>query len=438
MASLLVDITPLRESRDFTRLWWGLGVANFGAQLTVVAVGLEVYSITRDTFMVGLLGLAALIPLIVLGLYGGALVDHYDRRKVALAASTVAWVVTTALAVQAWLGVQNVWVLYGLVALQSAAFAVNNPARQAILPMLVKPQHMAAANSLMAITWNLALTGGPLAAAILVGQLGYGAAYTVDAVLFLVALWALFKLPAMLPADLVEHNLAAQNGAVIGRKRVGLASVLDGLKYLNTQPNVRMTFLVDLAAMVLAMPRVLFPAIGMVVLGGGEFTVGVLTAAFAVGGILAGLLSGGLTRLTKQGAIIAGAITCWGLSIVAFGMVIMAAGQTSPDETNMPLLIWASVTLVLAGGSDAISAVFRQTILQTATPDRMRGRLQGVFIVVVAGGPRLGELWIGAQSTWFTEGGAAIIGGLTCIAVLWGLLKWQPSFLKYDSRNPVP
>ena len=436
MARLFVDLTPLRESPDFARLWWGLGVSNFGAQLTVVAVGLEVYDITGSTFSVGLLGLAALIPLVVLGLYGGALVDHYDRRKVALIASTVLWAVTAVLAIQAWAGVKNVLVLYGLVALQSAAFAVNNPARQAILPMLIKPKNMAAANSLMAITWNLALTGGPLAAALLVAHWGYGAAYTVDSVLFLFALWALFKLPAMLPESEVAHT--SGDGETVARKRVGLASILDGLKYLQTQPNVRMTFLVDLAAMVLATPRVLFPAIGVIVLGGGATTVGVLTAAFAVGGILAGLFSGALTSLVRQGVIIAAAITAWGLSIIAFGVVIVLAGRTEPDQVQMGLLVAASITLALAGGTDAISSVFRQTILQTATPDHMRGRLQGIFIVVVAGGPRLGELWIGAQASWFTEGGAAIIGGATCIAVLWLLLKWQPGFLKYDARHPVP
>ena len=204
-----------------------------------------------------------------------------------------------------------------------------------------------------------------LAAALLVANFGYGSAYTVDAILFLFGLWALFKLPEMLPESLRSQNEQDKQNSTgsarqsVPRKRVGLASVLDGLRYLHTQPNVRMTFLVDIAAMVLAMPRVLFPAIGFIVLGGGATTVGVLTAAFAIGGMLAGLFSGGLTRLPKQG-------------------------------------------------------------------------------MVVAGGRRLGELWLGAQANWFTEGGAAVIGGISCIIVVWLLLRWQPSFLKYDARNPVP
>jgi len=435
MSKIFVDTTPLKESADFHRLWWGLGVSNFGAQLTVVAVGLEVYELTKSTFSVGLLGLAALIPLVILGLYGGALVDAYDRRKVSLIASTALWVITVALAVQAWVGLNNVYVLYALVALQSAAFAVNNPARQAILPRLVRPELMPAANSLMTITWNVALTGGPLAAALLVDHFGYGLTYSIDAVLFTAALYAIFKLPTMQPTS---QGPVAQDGEPVAssnRRKVGIGAVFDGFRYLATQPDVRMTFLVDLAAMVFSTPRVLFPAIGVVVLGGEATTVGILTAAFAIGAILAGLFSGALTRVTKQGLVIVVAITVWGLAIVAFGVVILAAGEGTPDHTLWGHLWLAAFALAVAGASDAVSAVFRQTILQTATPDHMRGRLQGVFIVVVAGGPRLGELWLGAQATWWNEGTAAVVGGITCIVVLWLLMKWRPNFLRYDSSK---
>ncbi|MBD7919066.1 MFS transporter [Cellulomonas sp. Sa3CUA2] len=427
MRSLLVDLTPVRVSPAFRRLWLGLSVANLGSQLTVVAVGLQVYALTASTLAVGVLGICALVPLVVFGLYGGALVDHYDRRTVAVVASVVSWVAVLALVAQAAVGNEHVGVLYALVAVQSAAGAVNSPARSAIIPRLLEPRLMPAANALQTMGWNVALTLGPLAGAALVAGIGYVWAYAVDAVLFTFALTALLRLPPVPPEPSDDR-----------RQRLGLGSVVDGLRYLGTQPNVRMTFLVDIVAMVTAMPRVLFPAVGVLYLGGGETTTGVLTAAIAAGGILAGLFSGGLARVRWQGRVIAGAITAWGLSIVAFGLVLVSAGRTTPDGVLPLALALAVVTLALAGASDAVSSVFRQTILQTATPDHMRGRLQGVFVVVVAGGPRLGELVLGALSTRVGEGGAAVIGGVACVVLLWVLVRAQRTFWHYDARHPTP
>lgn len=442
MSKIFVDTTPLKESPEFKRLWWGLGLSNFGHQMTAFAVALEVYEITKSTFSVGLLGLAGLIPLVVLGLYGGALVDAFDRRKISLLASTVLWAATILLALQAFMGVENVYVLYALVALQSAAFAVNNPARQAILPRLVRMELIPAANALMTTLWTVALMGGPFAAALFVDHLGYGWTYTVDALLFTAALYAIWRLPSILPS--ADPNAAPAEDSQDGterapreRKRVGLSSVLDGFRYLKTQPDVRMTFLVDLAAMILAMPRVLFPAIGTVVLGGGPTTVAILTAALAGGTLAAGVFSGIFSRATKHGAIIVGAITCWALSVAAFGAIIISAGRTEPSEPLWNYVVLAAIALAVGGASDEVSAIFRQTILQTATPDHMRGRLQGIFIVVVAGGPRLSELWIGAQATWWGEGMAALVGGFSCVVVLWLLVAGRKQFLAYDSRKVV-
>lgn len=459
---LLADTTPLRTSPPFRRLWWGLGISNLGSQLTVVAVGLQVYALTGSSLAVGVLGICALVPLVVLGLYGGALVDAYDRRKVALAASTALWVVTALIAVQAWLHLSSVGVLYGLVAAQSAAFAINNPARSAIIPRLVEPRLLPAANALQTIAWNVALTVGPLGGAFLVALWGYQVAYTIDAVLFTAALWAVWRLPDIPPLSAPEGTEAASGtagapdarvapradgpgarrrrpGRAAGRRRVaGWRSVVDGLRYLATQPNVRTTFLVDLAAMVLASPRVLLPAAGVVFLGGGEATTGVLTAAFAVGAVLAGVFSGGLSRVRWQGRTIVWAITAYGVSIVLFGLVLVCVGPTGPTTVLVGGVVAASVALALAGASDAVSSVFRQTILQTATPDDMRGRLQGVFIVVVAGGPRLGELVLGAQATWVGEAWAAVAGGVACVVVLWLVVRSQRKFWRYDALHPEP
>ncbi|MCB7135006.1 MFS transporter [Cellulosimicrobium marinum] len=437
---LLADTTPLRTSPPFRRLWWGLGISNLGSQLTVVAVGLQVYALTGSSLAVGVLGVCALVPLVALGLYGGALVDAYDRRKVALAASSALWVITALIALQAWLHLDSVGVLYGLVAAQSAAFAINNPARTAIVPRLVEPQLLPAANALQTLAWNVALTVGPLGGALLVALWGYQVAYTLDALLFTAALWAVWRLPDIPPVPTpATSGTPPPPARRRGRARVvGWRSVVDGLRYLGTQPNIRTTFLVDLAAMVLASPRVLLPAAGVLWLGGGEATTGVLTAAFAVGAVLASAFSGGLSRVRWQGRVIVWAITAYGASIVLFGLVLLGVGATSPGTVLVGWVVAACVALALAGASDAVSAVFRQTILQTAAPDEMRGRLQGVFIVVVAGGPRLGELVLGAQSTWVGEAWAAVLGGVACVVVLWVVVRAYRGFWRYDALHPEP
>lgn len=427
MPSFVVDTTPLRVSPAFRRLWWGLAVSNLGAQLTVVAVGLQVYSISGSTASVGLLGLAALVPLVIFGLYGGAIVDHYDRRRVALVASVVSWTATIGLAVQGWLGNTQEWVLFALVAVQSGAFAVSTPARAAIIPRLLDARLLPAANALQTLGFSVAFTVGPLLGAALVAAFDYGVAYTVDALLFTAALFAVFRLPAQPPLPSETR-----------RERVGLASVVDGFRYLGTQRNVRMTFAVDLVAMITSSPRVLFPAVGLVYLGGGATTTGVMAASAAVGVGLAGLFSGGLARIRWQGRIIAVAITVWGLAIAGFGLTLVLAGRSHPDQVLWLALSIAVLMLVVAGASDAISSVFRQTILQTATPDDMRGRLQGVFIVVVAGGPRLGEALLGGAASKVGEGWAAVIGGCLCVVLLWVLVRSQRSFWDYDARHPVP
>ena len=427
--SVLLDLTPLRASPPFRRLLVGLGISNFGTQLTVVAVGLEVYAITRSTLAVGVLGICALVPLVVLGLYGGALVDLYDRRRVALISSLALWLVSIGLAVQALLHTDSVLLLYGLVAVQSAGFAINNPARSAIIPRLVDPLQLPAANVLQTIAWNIALTVGPLLGAFLVAFGDFALAYGIDAVLFTFALWALWRLPELPPVT----NTDAETVPVRG-----LASVLQGLRYLATRPNVRMTFLVDLIAMIFAMPRVLYPAVGVVFLGGGATTTGVLNAAFAVGAVLAGLFSGRLVSVRRQGRVIGLAIGVFGLAVTAFGVVITVTGAHSPNHVIIPGVILAGLFLAVAGGADAVSSVFRQTILQSATPDDMRGRLQGVFIVVVAGGPRLGDLVLGSEASWWGENWAAVVGGLTCVVLLTLLLTRQRRFLRYDAQHPEP
>nr|WP_269810912.1 MFS transporter [Kineosporia rhizophila] len=397
-------------------------LSSVGAQLTTVAVGLQVYDLSGSSFSVGLVGLFALVPLVVFGLYGGSVSDAFDRRKVLLVSSGGLFVTALCFAAQAWAGLNQVWLLYGLVAVQNGFWAVNSPARMAILPRLLPKEMLPAANALSTLGNSVGMTLGPLLAGFSVSHLGFGGTYFSEVLLLGVALTTLVALPAMPPLGEV--------------RRSGLASVLEGLNYLRTRPNVRMTFLVDLVAMIFGMPRVLFPALGAVVIGGGATTVGVLSAGIATGAVLAGVLSGPLGRVRRQGLAVLVAIVAWGASIVGFGVVVgLSSGPDAGGGAHW--LLWPAFgLLVLSGVADSVSGIFRSTILQTATPDHMRGRLQGVFVVVVAGGPRLGDLAVGSAADLTSESVAAIAGGLTCIALVVFLGLRNPRFARYDAHSP--
>lgn len=431
MARLLLDITPLRVSPAYRRLWLGNTLAYVGTQLTLVAVSLEVFALTGSSFAVGLLGLAALVPLVVAGLYGGAIADRHDRRRVALTSSAVMWLTTVGIAAQAWAGLESVPVLYALVALHSGASGINQPTRGAIIPALVGLPLVPAANALNMMTFSVALMVGPVLGGVLVAAVGYAWTYSIDVVTFLAALYAVWRLPSLPPQ---RAETATASGT-----RWGLASVVEGLRFLGSRPNLRMTFLADIVAMTTAFPRALLPAIGAVVLGGGEAAVGVLLAAMAAGAFLAGLFSAPFTRLHAQGWGVYVSILVWGAAVAAFGGVVWWA-QSLPDGDPRLTLAFALAALCMAvgGAADSLSGVFRGSILQSATPDHLRGRLQGVFVVVVAGGPRLGELITGGASVGLGEGPTLLAGGVLCMLGVSALMRWQPGFLRYDARNPTP
>jgi MFS family permease len=423
---LLLDLTPLRSNAPYRRLYAGFTLSNVGSQMAVVAIGLQVYDLTRSTAAVGIVGLCALVPLVVMGLYGGTLVDHFDRRVVGLVAQSVAFLASLGCALQAWWGNTHVWLLYALVALWNGAFAVTSPARTSIYPRILERELLPAANALSVFAMNASMTVGPLLAGVLVDWGGFKAAYTADALITTAALWGLARLPALPPEPTAEG---------VAPTRPGLRSVLDGFAFLATRPNVRMTFLADIAAMLLAQPRVLFPAAGAVIFGGGAKTVGALSAAAAVGGILAMFFSGRLGHVRRQGLAILVSIVGWGAAISGFGVAMLAAG----DVLSRGAALWVGlVAMAVAGGSDSVSAVFRTTILQAATPDHLRGRLQGVFIVVVAGGPRLGELAGGFLASGIGEAMTAVVGGIACIVAIGALARLQPGFVRYDARHPTP
>ena len=456
--AILADITPLRQSPPFRRLWWGQGLASIGGQFTAMAVSLEVYDLTKSTFMVGLLGFFSLVPLIVMGLYGGSLIDKYDRRVVALIASLVMWGATIGLAVEAWFHLDNVWILYIMVAIQSGASAVNMPARTAIIPRLIDRSLLPAANALNSATWTIALMLGPVVGSALVAAFGYQWAYSIDVLTFTASLYAVFRLPSVRPLPSEDSEEEPVGGrSVVGGPEFplyesppkeepvrGWRSVVDGFVFLATRPNVRMTFFMDLAAMILAQPVALYPAIATTMIGGGATTAGWLAAFVAIGSVLALVFSGPLGKIRRQGLVVAIMVIGWGLGILGFGVVLVLVGATNPDHVIWWALIASGVCLAFAGACDSVSSVFRNVILQSATPDNLRGRLQGIFTVTVAGGPNLGRVVSGSLARGFAGvssvslGLTALIGGGLCMVAAGVLTRVTPGFVKYDADNPEP
>ncbi|GAA1988268.1 MFS transporter [Kitasatospora viridis] len=406
---VLADLTPLRSSADYRRIWFGQSVSSIGQQMTAVAVAVQVYALTGSAFATGLVGLCSLFPLVGFGLYGGVIADRTDRRKLGLIGSAGLAVVSAVLAAQALFDLRQVGVLYACVALQGAFFAISSPARASMIPRLLPAEQLPAANALNTMSMNLGMTVGPMLGGVLIGAFGAQSAYLVDTIAFTAVLHAMWRLPAMRPLG--------TSGA--------RASVLDGLRFLKQQPNLRVSFLADLAAMVFGLPRSLFPALAASHYGGHAGIVGLLVAAPAVGALAGALFSGWISRIHRHGLAILASVAAWGLSIAAFGLT---GGH-----------LWLGLLLLaVAGCSDTVSMVFRNTMLQVAAPDEMRGRLQGIFIVVVAGGPRLGDFESGTVAALTTPTISVITGGLACLACVLLLAARRPAFLRYDSRHPTP
>ncbi|MDT4938876.1 MAG: hypothetical protein QOG80_2547 [Pseudonocardiales bacterium] len=399
-----VDTRPLAVPA-YRRLLIGQGTSFIGSMLTQVAVPVQVYALTHSSLYVGLVGLAGLVPIVIFGIYGGAIADAVDRRTLYFVSSVGTWVVTLALLVQTLLGIGSVPLILVLVAVQAAMFAIASSARGAIIPRIVDADLVAAANTLNFTTSNIGMVVGPLIAGVLVSQRhGFAYAYSIDAVLFTAALYSAFRLPTIPPDETAAP--------------AGLRTVVEGLRFIVVQPVLVMSFAVDIAAMVLAMPRSLFPATAAERFNG--HGVGLLYAAIAIGSVLAGVSSGWIGRVRRQGRALVFAITAWGAAVAVSGL----ARQ-----------LWLVVVLLaVAGAADLISAVYRQTILQTYAPDEMRGRMQGVFIAVVAGGPRLGDVRAGATASATSVEFSWVAGGVACVAVVLVAGTAVRSFWRYDAQ----
>ena len=413
---LAVDTSPLQVPA-FKRLFLGTVVTVLGTQMTLVAVPVQAYLLTGSSLVVGLTSIVALVPLIIFGLLGGAIADAVDRRLLLLVTSSGAAVTAIGLLLQSSLpGGGSLWVLWPLVFLQSACFAVNAPTRSATIPALVGLARVPAANALNMTVTQAGIIGAPLLAGLLIGAGNLPLTYAIDAVGLLIAVPLLRGLPPLPPDG------GAGRINLLGAVR----SVAEGFAFLRTQPVLLMTFVVDIIAMVFGMPRAVFPELADSTFAGSSNALGWLFAAMSIGAVVAGLLSGPVARVQRQGAVILVAISVWGIAIALFGVT------TS--------LMWAVFFLALSGAADMVSAVLRTSMLQSGAPDAMRGRMQGVFIVVVAGGPRLGDLRAGAMAAAWTIPATMISGGVLIVVAMVVVAIAVPTFWRYrfDDRGPEP
>jgi MFS family permease len=410
-----MDTRPLRIPA-YRRLFWGVAATMLGQQMTLVAVPYQVYALTGSSLLVGVTSIVALVPLIVFGLLGGAIADAMDRRRLMLITSTGAAASSALLAVQALLpGGGNLALLWVLTACVSGFAAVNQPTRSAVIPAVVGTELVPAANVLSMTVRQTGVIAGPLLAGLLIATGGLPITYLVDALGFLVALVLLRGLPPLPP------------GTVTGplRLRAAVRGVGEGFAFLRTQPVLLMTFVVDVIAMMFAWPQAVFPELSETRFEASPNSLGWLFAGISIGALVMGLTSGWVSRVDRQGAVVIGAIVVWGLAIVGFGLA--------------PTLWLAVLCLAVAGAGDMVSAALRTSMLQLAAPEEMRGRMQGVFLVVVAGGPRLGDLRAGAMASAAGVTVAMVSGGIFVVLAMVVLVLVVPSFWFFRaSRSATP
>jgi len=411
---VLLDVTPLRRSRDYRALISGLGVSVLGNQLTTVAVPFQVYAITRSSLMVGLVSLTQLFPLIFGSLLGGSLVDAVDRRRLLLIVEGICACCSAGLALNADFG-PALWPLFLLPAITASQSGIDSSARNAMLPGLVGMELLPASNAIFQSLFQTGAIVGPAVAGLLLAGAGVHVIYWIDVASYLVAMTAVLTMSPQPPPAPGTPGAAAT--------RPGWRSTLEGLRFVRRSQPVLGAYVIDVNAMVFGMPRALFPALAATVFGGGATTVGLLYAAPGAGALVGALTTGWVGRVRRQGLAVICAVLVWGAAIAGFGVAHW-----------LPL---ALVLLAVAGWADVLSAVFRNTIIQFAGPDGMRGRLMGVQMAVVAGGPRLGDLEAGAVATAFGDTASVVSGGLACIVGAFAVARALPGFTKLRWEVPA-
>ncbi|WP_229686752.1 MFS transporter [Longimycelium tulufanense] len=408
LGRLVIDTRPLRYPA-YRRLWASTVVTSIGSQLTTVAVPKQIYDLTSSSGYVGLAGVFGLVPLVVFGLWGGAIADAVDRRKLLLVTNAGIAVTSLLFWAQAALDNQSVWLVLGLLAVQQGLFAVNMPARSASIPRLIPEALLPSANALGMTVMQFGAVMGPLLAGVMLPVLGLSTLYLVDTLALVATLWAVWRLPPLPP---------------LGERpsRAGLRDIVDGFRYLATRGVLLVSYLADIIAMVAGMPRALFPEMAAHNFGdSGGGALGWLFAGIPVGALLCGLLSGWASRISRQGLAVTVSVCVWGLAIVGFAL--------SP---TLPIAVFF---LAVGGAADFISMVFRGSMLQAAATDEMRGRMQGVFNVVVAGGPRLADVVHGSAGVVVGATAAAAGGGILTVVLMLAAAVAVPSFLRYRADS---
>jgi MFS family permease len=368
-----------------------------------VAIPIQVYDETHSTFLVGLLGIAALVPLLTVSVFAGAVADAVDRRRLLLISDLALAAVTVGLLANALQDEPSVPLLFVFEAASTAAYAFQRPARNALTPKLVPDDQLLAAIAVEDVVFNLAHVAGPALAGLLIGTIGFAGAYLVDLATFgssLVAIWLLPRLPRIEDAETPS-----------------LRSIAEGFRLVRREQALLGIFTVDTIAMIFGMPSALFPAFAEE-LGGGAETTGLLYAAPSAGAFVASVVSGWMTRVQRQGLGVCVAAAGWGIAIAAFGLA-----------RSVPL---ALVMLAAAGAADFVSAVLRSTILLQVTPDAMRGRLSGIELAQVAGAPAVGNLEAGIVASLIGLRFSIVSGGIACVVGTVALAAALPAFRRYE------
>jgi len=406
LRGLRMDTTPLRQSRDFRLLFSAGTVFYLGGMITYVAIPYQLYTITGDNLAVGLVGLVELFPLIVFGLYGGALADHVDRRRLLIGCGVAQAVLTLVLALNASFDEPRTWLIYVVAFFLAAAQSLQRPSKEALLPRTVEHDQLTAANALDSFGMQAGVLVGPAIGGLLLAHTGATWCYLVD-VVGLVAASLMFRAMGSYP-----HRDET--------KPPSLAGIGEGLRYAMSRRDLLGTYLVDIAAMLLAIPVVLFPALAEDVFREPAL-LGLLYSVETVGALLATVTSGWATRVTHHGRAIVIAAALYGLFIGLAGL--------SPT-------IWLALVLfAFAGAADMISAVFRQTVWNSTIPESMRGRLAGIEMLSYSLGPLGGQVRAGFVADLWSVRGAIASGGFACVAGVGLTAAWLSDFWDYDSTT---
>jgi MFS family permease len=404
-----VDVSPLRDSRDLRLLMGGLSVSLVGRQITLVAVPYQVYRMTNSSLAVAMLGLVQVVPLVMVSLYSGALADLHDRRRILLWSQALLALTSVALALLALNGRAPLWPIYVVTAFTAAFSAVEQPTRSAMVPRLVSRANLPAAMSLNQVIYQFGQTAGPVAGGLIIADIGLTWAYAADVATYLLGMLTVAAMSSQ------PHEGPA--------RRLGVRAPLSGLQYVAARPLLLSVFGADLLAMIFGLPRAIYPAMAATIFRVGPTGLGLLFAATAVGAFVASLLTGWVSHVRRQGQMVLACVALWGLAIVGFGL--------------SPWFVLALFFLAVAGAADMLSAVFRNTIIQVNTEEAFRGRVNSLYVMVITGGPRLGDLETGAVATLVSVPFAVVSGGLACLVGLGVLALLVPALGRYR-HEPGP